>query len=69
MTGYRIGLLVSNEIIARKYERFKDNFDSGQFLGIQYAAIEALSNYSISRDLRIKYHNRAKRIYAIFNWC
>ena len=48
------------------YERFKDNFDSGQFLGIQYAAIEALSNYSISRDLRIKYHNRAKRIYAIF---
>ena len=66
MTGYRIGLLVSNEIIARKYERFKDNFDSGQFLGIQYAAIEALSNYSISRDLRIKYHNRAKRIYAIF---
>ncbi|MGM9859070.1 MAG: aminotransferase class I/II-fold pyridoxal phosphate-dependent enzyme [Bacilli bacterium] len=66
MTGYRIGFLLAHEVIARKYERFKDNFDSGQFLGIQYAAIEALSNYSISRNLRIKYHNRANRIYSIF---
>ena len=65
MTGYRIGFLLSSPTIARKFEKFKDNFESGQFLGIQYAAIEALSNYSISKELRIKYHNRAMKIYSI----
>ena len=42
MAGWRIGMLVSNENVVQNVLRFKSNMDSGMFLPVQLAAIEAL---------------------------
>jgi len=43
MTGWRIGMVVGNEVMIDALKRVKSNLDSGIPQAIQYAAIEALS--------------------------
>lgn len=42
MTGFRIGYAVGNSKVLKELLKVKSNVDSGQFLPIQYAAIQAL---------------------------
>jgi LL-diaminopimelate aminotransferase len=57
MTGFRIGYAVGNSKIINALLKVKSNVDSGQFIPIQYAAIEALK---LSRD----YVNSIREIYT-----
>lgn len=43
MAGWRVGVMVANEEIIQNVMRFKSNMDSGTFLGLQRAAVKALS--------------------------
>lgn len=56
MTGFRIGYAVGNSNIIRSLLKIKSNVDSGQFIPIQYAAIEALK-------LNRTYVNKIRKIY------
>ena len=47
MIGWRIGWVCGNERIVGAYGNVKDNFDSGQFIAIQKAAIAGLDDPSI----------------------
>lgn len=42
MTGFRIGYVVGNSRVIKALLKAKSNVDSGQFISIQYAAVEAL---------------------------
>jgi aspartate/methionine/tyrosine aminotransferase len=42
MAGWRVGALLGNAEVLRNVLRFKSNMDSGQFLPMQLAAVEAL---------------------------
>lgn len=42
MTGFRIGYAVGNSKVIKALLKVKSNVDSGQFISVQYAAIEAL---------------------------
>lgn len=42
MTGFRLGYAVGNREIIKKLLKIKSNMDSGQFMPIQYAGIEAM---------------------------
>lgn len=67
MIGWRIGFVAGNEKIVRAFADIKDNTDSGQFIAIQKAAITALDNESIPRNIRGKYHRRLKKLVATLN--
>lgn len=56
MTGFRLGYVVGNREIIRRLLKIKSNMDSGQFIPIQYAGIEALK-------LEADYANYIKNIY------
>ena len=43
MTGWRVGMVVGNEMVVDALRRVKSNLDSGIPQAIQYAAIEALN--------------------------
>lgn len=68
MTGMRIGFVVSNKDIIDIFKKVKDNIDSGQYIPIQKAAIEAYenSNNYLNRLIN-KYHQRMKNVSKIFN--
>ena len=68
MTGMRIGFVISNPTIIDIFKKVKDNIDSGQYIPIQKAAIEAYDNQdSYLYRLKSKYLNRMKNISRIFN--
>ncbi|KRQ86917.1 LL-diaminopimelate aminotransferase [Caloramator mitchellensis] len=54
MAGWRIGYIVGNREIIKKLMLIKNNFDSGVFIPVQYAAAEALNN----GDKYIEYINK-----------
>jgi LL-diaminopimelate aminotransferase len=56
MTGFRIGYVVGNRQIVKALLKVKSNVDSGQFIPVQYAAIEALK---LSRE----YVNGVRKVY------
>jgi len=58
MTGWRIGFVCGNTEAVKAYATVKDNTDSGQFRGIQKAAIAALSNLDITQRTIEKYSRR-----------
>jgi LL-diaminopimelate aminotransferase len=61
MTGWRIGMAVGNAQVVQALARVKSNIDSGVFVPIQYAAIEALGKPLDYIDgLRAKYTERRK---------
>lgn len=56
MTGFRIGYAAGNKKIIKNLLKVKSNADSGQFIPIQYAAVEALK-------LDEEYIRRKRKIY------
>ena len=52
MAGWRVGMMVGNEAFLKAALRVKSNIDSGMFLGIQNAAIEALNSSDDWHDER-----------------
>lgn len=67
MTGYRIGFIVGDKKRIEVLTKFKDCFDSGQFIPIQYGAIYALKHESVSKELKDKYYRRLCRFNEIFS--
>lgn len=65
MTGFRIGFVIGNEKIISLLKDLKNNFDSGQYLPIQYAAKVALEHDEITNELKEKYLRRMKKIAMI----
>lgn len=62
MTGFRIGFVAGNETLIKALKMLKNNFDSGQYMPIQYAAKEALDHDEITEALKDKYLRRLKKI-------
>lgn len=58
MTGWRIAFVCGNPKAIKAYATVKDNTDSGQFRGIQKAAITALDNLQITQATKEKYSRR-----------
>lgn len=66
MTGLRIGYAVGNEDIIAKLAKIKNNVDSGQYVPIQYAAVEALNIYEeYIKEIRGIYDNRRNVAYEM----
>lgn len=66
MTGFRIGYAVGNKEVIKAMLKIKRNLDSGQFIPIQYAAINALR---LGEDYRLgvcrEYYNRKEKLTSI----
>lgn len=66
MTGFRIGYAVGNSEVIERLSNIKSNLDSGQFIPIQKAAVEALSiNREYNKEIVSEYSKRkevAKKI-------
>ncbi|MCF6094118.1 LL-diaminopimelate aminotransferase [Microaerobacter geothermalis] len=58
MTGWRMGFVVGNELIVKGFATVKDNYDSGQFMAIQKAAVHALEHPEITEEISAKYSRR-----------
>lgn len=69
MIGWRIGWVCGNATIVGAYGNVKDNFDSGQFMAIQKAAIAGLDDASIPKATRTKYERRLKKLVATLQRC
>ncbi|MDR3109416.1 MAG: LL-diaminopimelate aminotransferase [Planctomycetaceae bacterium] len=64
MIGWRLGWVCGNAKIVRAFADVKDNYDSGQFLATQKAAITALDDASIPKNNRDKYERRLQKLVA-----
>lgn len=60
MTGWRIAFVAGNELIVKAFANIKDNYDSGQFIAIQKAAITALEHPEITDKIKGKYERRLR---------
>jgi LL-diaminopimelate aminotransferase len=69
MIGWRLGWLCGNDRIVRAFAETKDNFDSGQFLAIQKAAIAGLDDPEIPKRIRAKYKRRLEKLVATLQRC
>ena len=69
MIGWRIGWVCGHERIVRAFANVKDNFDSGQFIAIQKAAIAGLDDAEIPRRTRTKYKRRLEKLVATLSRC
>ncbi|MDR2435888.1 MAG: aminotransferase class I/II-fold pyridoxal phosphate-dependent enzyme [Puniceicoccales bacterium] len=69
MTGWRIGWVCGNKYLVNAYGGVKDNTDSGQFLPIQKAAIQALADTSIPEANGARYSRRMDYAIGIMNGC
>jgi LL-diaminopimelate aminotransferase len=68
MAGWRIGMLVANEVRIGEILRFKSNMDSGMFLPMQLAAAKALSlDNSWYTQLNEEYAARRKKVFEIMD--
>ena len=65
MTGWRIGWVCGNATAIKAYGMVKNNTDSGQFLPIQKAAIEALRHPEFSCKMATKYRDRLQAMQKI----
>lgn len=64
MTGWRLAFMAGNKDIIKVYSKIKSQSDSGQFMAIQHAGIEALNNLDIIVDNCIRYERRHKLLVA-----
>jgi LL-diaminopimelate aminotransferase len=64
MTGWRLGYVAGNELVVRAFAAVKDHYDSGQFLPIQYAAVQALRHPEITQRTVAKYSRRLDLLVA-----
>jgi len=69
MIGWRLGWLCGNALLVRAFADLKDNFDSGQFLAIQKAAIAGLDDPEIPKRIRAKYKRRLEKLVATLQRC
>ncbi|MDR2721122.1 MAG: aminotransferase class I/II-fold pyridoxal phosphate-dependent enzyme [Puniceicoccales bacterium] len=69
MTGWRIGWICGNKYLINAYGSVKDNTDSGQFLPIQKAAIQALMNISIPEFNAARYSRRMDAAIGVMDGC
>ncbi len=69
MIGWRMGWVCGNERIISAFSDVKDNTDSGQFIAIQKAAIAALENDEIPRNIANKYRRRLEKLVAMLTRC
>lgn len=67
MTGWRISFVAGNELIVKAFANVKDNYDSGQFIAIQKAAIAALEHPKLTDNINEKYERRLKGLVAILS--
>lgn len=58
MTGWRMAFAAGNPLVVKAFAAVKDNYDSGQFKAIQWAAITALENPGITEKINEKYKRR-----------
>lgn len=65
MTGWRLAFVAGNRLVLDLFKHAKDNYDSGQFLAIQNAAIFGLENPSITEDIKNKYYRRHESLVTI----
>ncbi len=65
MTGWRIAFVAGNRLIINAFANVKDNYDSGQFIAIQKAAVTALQNPGITQKICGKYERRLKTLVGI----
>lgn len=64
MTGWRIGFAVGNKKAIAGLGKIKTNIDSGAFQAVQIAGIEALKNYRLGLDDRIKIFQERRDIFC-----
>ena len=69
MIGWRLGWLCGNALLVKAFAETKDNFDSGQFLAIQKAAIAGLDDPEIPRRIRTKYERRLRKLVGVLQRC
>ena len=69
MIGWRLGWLCGNPLLVKAFAETKDNFDSGQFLAIQRAAIAGLDDPEIPKRIRAKYKRRLEKLVAVLKRC
>jgi LL-diaminopimelate aminotransferase len=68
MAGWRVGVLAGGSELIANVLRFKSNMDSGMFLPIQLAAIEALQNdESWYTELNAIYKVRQQKVFELMN--
>ena len=67
MIGWRIGWVCGHERLVQAFSDVKDNCDSGQFIAIQKAAVEALDDDSIPDQIRKKYQRRLEKIVTMLS--
>lgn len=64
MTGWRLGFAVGNKKAIGGLGKIKTNIDSGAFQAIQQAGIEALKNYRLGLDDRMKIFEERRDIFC-----
>jgi len=69
MIGWRLGWVCGHPRIVQAFADVKDNSDSGQFIAIQQAAIEALNDDDIPRGVCAKYRRRLEKLVATLREC
>lgn len=68
MAGWRVGMLCGNAAFLSDILRFKSNMDSGMYLPVQLAAVEALRNdLSWYEDLNKIYRERQQKVFELMN--
>ena len=67
MTGWRLAFVTGSKLIVNAFASVKDNYDSGQFIGIQKAGITALDNPDITTKIAAKYERRLKLLVEALN--
>ena len=69
MIGWRIGWVCGHERLVGAFADVKDNCDSGQFIAVQKAAVAALDDPEIPRQVRAKYHRRLEKLVQTLRRC
>ncbi|MED4401875.1 LL-diaminopimelate aminotransferase [Metabacillus fastidiosus] len=69
MTGWRIGFVTGNAKLIHAIAMMKDNYDSGQFIPIQKAAVYALSHPEMTKQIAAKYSRRHEVLVKILCEC
>lgn len=68
MAGWRLGWILGRKDYINTILKFKSNMDSGMFLAIQHAAIEALKNNDEWHRIRnTEYERRRKYVWKMFD--
>jgi aspartate/methionine/tyrosine aminotransferase len=66
MAGWRVGMLMGKASYLSDVLRFKSNMDSGMFLPVQLAAVEALkADIEWYRDLNDEYRRRQQKVFVL----